>query len=350
MKSKSPPLRALLLSLAMGCSLLLSPLAYAEPSEADRLAARTLVVEGRKKLAAGDAQGALEFFQKAHGIMHVPTTGLDLAKAHQALGELAEAWEALSEVTKMPVHTGEPEAFTNARAEAAQILESLTPKLPSVLLHINGAPLSAIKATIDGKEIPSAELEFSRILNPGSHTIVVTGPEVATWEDTVTLTEGVKKPVEIEVKLVPSAKKAAPRGASAEATNQGKWMTAAFWGSAGLAVVGLGLGIGFSVAAAGKAEAYQDELRRLEQSTSASEKICPLGLEDPRCQTLADLGQTQNAFAYTAMGGFIAGGLGAAGALTLALMRPKAGDAGPPKPVSIRVTPTLSGLVVSGSF
>ena len=64
--------------------------ARAEPSAANRQDARTLLIEGRKKRDAGNVTGAREDFQAAHALMRAPTTGLNLARADEALGRLIE--------------------------------------------------------------------------------------------------------------------------------------------------------------------------------------------------------------------------------------------------------------------
>ena len=80
---------ALAASVALGLTVALGlGTAHAEPSAADRQTARTLLIKGRNKLKAGDAEGALADFRAAHAIMHVPPTGLDLARAQVALGQL----------------------------------------------------------------------------------------------------------------------------------------------------------------------------------------------------------------------------------------------------------------------
>jgi hypothetical protein len=42
--------------------------------------------EGERMRAAGDLRGALTRFKAAHAILHIPTTGLQLARVHTGLG------------------------------------------------------------------------------------------------------------------------------------------------------------------------------------------------------------------------------------------------------------------------
>jgi hypothetical protein len=85
------PRRAVVLLFALAGMQVQGAALAAEPTAADRETARTLLIDGREKLSAGDAKGALQSFQAAHAIMGVPTTGLDLARAQAALGDLVGA-------------------------------------------------------------------------------------------------------------------------------------------------------------------------------------------------------------------------------------------------------------------
>src|SRR6186997_3170568 len=112
--------------------------ARAQASAADRETARALVIEGRAKLDAGDFAGAFKALQGAHAIMGVPTTGLDLAKAHLALGHLVEARVTALEASRLPVLPGEAPAFAKARAAAAALATELAPRIPSVTITVAG--------------------------------------------------------------------------------------------------------------------------------------------------------------------------------------------------------------------
>ena len=70
-------------------------IARAEPTAGDKETARSLMDEGDRKFAAKDFKGALDAYQGAHAIMGVPTTGIEVAKAQEALGLLVEARDTL---------------------------------------------------------------------------------------------------------------------------------------------------------------------------------------------------------------------------------------------------------------
>ncbi|WP_437666368.1 hypothetical protein [Sorangium sp. So ce1182] len=177
--------------------------ARAEPSAADRQTARTLLIQGRKKRDAGDVAGAREDFQAAHALVRAPTTGLDLARADEALGRLIEARETAYEVVHLPLGKDEPPAFTQARAAAAAMVEQLEARIPSLLLRVEGAALDQIEARVDGQPIPRAALPYPRKLNPGRHEVAVKAPGFQTERREVALKEAERAPVEVRITLVP---------------------------------------------------------------------------------------------------------------------------------------------------
>src|SRR5262245_48380446 len=77
--------------LVMVSALSIASPAWGEPSAAERETARALLISGRDKRKSGKLAEALQDFERAHAIMHVPTTGLDLGKLQEQLGKLVEA-------------------------------------------------------------------------------------------------------------------------------------------------------------------------------------------------------------------------------------------------------------------
>ena len=103
----------------LAAGLALSARASAEPSAAERDTARGLMAEGRSDRENGDLQDALRAFLGADAIMHVPTTGLEVARTQAALGLLVEAWTTALRVSRTSAKPGEPAPFQVARQAAA---------------------------------------------------------------------------------------------------------------------------------------------------------------------------------------------------------------------------------------
>src|ERR1700712_2316495 len=90
--------------------------ARAAPSAAERDTARALMDDGDRLLANAKLPEALERYRAAHAIMHVPTTGVDLARVQARLGLLVEARATAMEVGNLPP----TEADLNAGPEGDQ--------------------------------------------------------------------------------------------------------------------------------------------------------------------------------------------------------------------------------------
>ncbi|WP_437601927.1 hypothetical protein WMF28_09970 [Sorangium sp. So ce590] len=262
-------------SVALGMTVALGPgTAQAEPSAADRQTARTLLIEGRNKLEAGNAEGALADFRAAHAIMHVPSTGLDLARAQVALGLFVEASATAYEVMALPVARREPAAFAEARAAAAGLSTALQARIPSLRLRVLGAPEEAIVARVDGEPVPREALGQPRKLNPGPHEIVVEAGGFVTERREVTLKDAETAPVEVEVVLVPIRSsevpiKRAPPAAPARAPREEHAPVPAWaWVAGGAGLAALAASVAFAVDhAAARAKIERD---------------CPGSMCDPR--------------------------------------------------------------------
>ena len=104
--------------------------------------------------------------------MHVPTTGLALARAHLAAGHLIEARDAAIAAEKLPREEREPKVFDAARKQSAELARELRPRIPTMRLRIEG---NATKLVVDGAEVPLSIAGEPIAVNPGKHTILATG-------------------------------------------------------------------------------------------------------------------------------------------------------------------------------
>jgi hypothetical protein len=171
-------LRRSALMLALGLSIAVSTSsAFAQPSASDKESARALMTQGDKAYDAKDYPSALSAYQGAHALMHVPGTGIWVAKSELALGHLVEAREAAIEVTRMPAPASEPAAFAKARAEADELARSLAARIPSLQIKVEGARVGAkITVKLDGNELSSSVASLPRKVNPGKHVAIASAP------------------------------------------------------------------------------------------------------------------------------------------------------------------------------
>ncbi|MGZ3456411.1 MAG: hypothetical protein ACXVEF_42800 [Polyangiales bacterium] len=161
----------ILSTLALGA--VLPRTSHAQPSSATIAGAQVLVGEGRKLRAAGDLHGARERFESAYLLVPTPIIGLDLGKAREALGFLIEARVVLLESSALPPIANESAESKAARAEAIRVANELDGRIPTLAVSIEGAE-SGVKVvvTIDGVEVPEADLASPRKVNPGKHVVL----------------------------------------------------------------------------------------------------------------------------------------------------------------------------------
>jgi hypothetical protein len=166
----SEPKRRRFLSAVLLLALGLTPIAASAgtPTAAERETARRLMDEGKARMRANDVVRAIDALQKAHEIMHVPTTGLALAKAHVAAGHLVEARDVALEVVRIPHEAGEPNVFETARKQARDLETQLKPRIPTLRIRIRG---TAAKVAVDDVEIPPAIIGEPVAVNPGKRVV-----------------------------------------------------------------------------------------------------------------------------------------------------------------------------------
>lgn len=285
------------LPLLFGLGLSTAPAAAwaAGPTPAMREAARHLMDEGRERTARGDLPRALEAFESAHELMHVPTTGLAVARTHVALHHLVEARAVAADVAKTSPEEGEHPAFADARAKAKELESELGDRIPKLRIVLRGA--NAASLTIDDRELPAPFPVEPILLNPGAHVIVASDGRGVPVREEVSLAERESKTIELALGGLDGPKHGEdrPRDVSIGDTQMvrtdfAKGLT---YGGFGLAVVGLGVG------AVTGAMTFS--------AASAVEARCESGICDPAAKADLDRGNT---LATVSTIGFVAMGAG----------------------------------------
>ncbi len=207
-------LMASLLAAALG----ISAVASAEPSAADKETARGLMTEGRADRDKGDLKGALKAFVGADAIMHVPTTGLEVAKSQAALGLLLEARETAIRVTRIGDRANDPPPFKQARDAASAMSDDLAARIPSLTVTVKNVPDGVTpEVTIDDAPIPAEGLGQPRKLDPGHHVIVAKGGGVDAKQE-IDLAEKDQKQLAVELPAGGAAVVATTGGTGGAAT------------------------------------------------------------------------------------------------------------------------------------
>ncbi len=300
-----------------------APAYAAAPDDAAKERARELMAKGRKARAGADLAGALESFREADEIMHVPTTGLELAKALRDLGRLVAAAEVIARVEAIPEGAAEPGAFATARSAAKEMKLELDARIPSLRITSSPADPATTRLTLDGKPVEAEQAARGLRLDPGRH-VATAERGGSVQERVVELAESGSADVAFE--FTP------PRDTtpSTEARRTGTpSSTYVIYGLTGLAAVGLGSGVGL---------ALWSNSRRATLERECAPRCSAQQVTDVRIGYVA-------ANVTTAIG--VASGLAA---LTLYFVRdgrrpPRRGATR-----SISITPTGPGVTLSGTF
>lgn len=251
--------RWLVVALVLG----LSSAAAAAPSDAEKKQARALMEEGDAAAASKDHARALEKYRAADAIMHVPTTGLEVARMLVAVGRLIEARDAALAVTRLPPGPDEPEAFASARARAEQLAASIADRIPSLEVMVKGIePGADFELRIDGKVVPAAAAKLPQKLDPGKHFVVVSSRGRRAAKKAVDLAEGVKDAVEIVLAppgATTDAEPAATKKTEPEAVTGEKKTSSLVYIGFGAAAVGLAVGSVTGFMSLGKAASAKDQ-------------------------------------------------------------------------------------------
>jgi hypothetical protein len=143
-------------------------------SASDRETARALMQEGDARRDRKDLKGALESYQAADAIMHVTTTGLEVARTLAQLGLLVEARDGLVGVLRIPPKPNEPAVLADARVAAQALSDDIDARIPGIRVILQGlGPGGSAAVSIDGANIPPAALVAYRRVNPGRNVVVV---------------------------------------------------------------------------------------------------------------------------------------------------------------------------------
>ena len=277
--------------------LLFSTTALATPSKDEKEAAHRYMDEGKERTKSGDLAHALEAYRKAHDIMHVPTTGLALAKTHLAMGHLVEARDIAIQVQRIPKEANEPAPFEPARARCKEMEAQVGPRIPT--LQIRGAT----KAIVDDVDVGRAD---AVPVNPGKHVVVLRG-EMGEKRIELEIAEKETKEVAIEAPVIkkPDVEPPPPPVRVVAHDERTPLATELLYGGYGLAAAGL-VGAGITgVLALGKSGNVKDQ--------------CANGICDPSVRSDLDGART---LATVSTVGFIVLGAGLV-AGTIGLLMPK---------------------------
>lgn len=176
-----------------------------EASAADIAAARSLAVEGVKLAQAGKCDEAVDKLERAEKLHHAPIVLSSLGECKVAQGKLVQGTEMLRRVVREPLPDHPSPALVKAYEHAQATLDAATPKIARLTINVTGQADAAPQVSVDGESVPAALLGAERPTDPGEHTVEATATGYLKASAKVSLAEGDKKTIKIELTRDPSA-------------------------------------------------------------------------------------------------------------------------------------------------
>lgn len=166
----------------------LEPCAWAESAD-DRNVARSFAEKGFELFEQGEAEKAIQSFQKAEQRVHSPVHLLYIARAQAVLGKLLEAIQTYEKILKEKLPPDAPPPFAEARVDAAKEAKALKERTPAVKIVLSGVPPEKAAVKLDGVLLTAAQLGVPIQANPGTHTIVATFQDAGEVQRTIQLSD-----------------------------------------------------------------------------------------------------------------------------------------------------------------
>jgi hypothetical protein len=293
----------------------------AKPPPADVAAANDLWKRGREAAKSEDWKKAAELFRESQRLDPSPGTLFNLANAEEKSGQLVAARQHFQEVILVLKPTDQRLAVAKDRAA------SLEQRVPRLRLDLAAGSPPFAKVRLGDEDVaPGREM----LLDPGPRQVVVSAPGRPDRATDLTLAEGDRKALTLEV--APEPPPPAPVVAAPPPpppTSPVNVRLVAGIGLGALGLVGIGVGAATGAAALGK--------------KNALESACP---EKSACTNAGvDMAGSGSTLATVSTVTFVVGAAAVAGGVVLVLTsRPK--RAAP----TTAIAPAPGGLLVRGTF
>lgn len=288
-----------------------SPTTPDEQNAGDIAAARALGVEGVRAADAGDCNEAIDKLTRAEKLHHAVSTLARLGECQVTTGKLVEGTENLQKAIRETLPSNAPEAFVAAQERARKVLADAKPKIARLKIAVAAPPGTQLIVKVDGENVPAANLNTNRMVNPGEHVVEASAPGFLKATSKVKVAEGGSDSVAFTLEADPNAPKVdpgAPAGAAGGTVGADHPASPArershvpAYVAGGVGIVGLAVGAGFGFAAM---SAKSD----LDKSCTTN-KACPASSSDK-----LDSAKTYGTLSTV---GFVVGAVGAVAAVTL---------------------------------
>jgi hypothetical protein len=179
--------------------------ARAEPTPAERAQAVQLYRQALALSRQGDLTAAIELFERAERQGQLRNALWNLAECQRQLGRLTAARASL---LRFRDHPRSPESDRQLASRELATLEARVPRLEVVV-----APAGA-RVVVDGQEVGASPMAVW--LDPGPHVVEAASPAFSPARKSVTLIEGARQRVELQLSLAPARLRVSSLPAGAE--------------------------------------------------------------------------------------------------------------------------------------
>jgi hypothetical protein len=338
-----------------------------EPSAADLQVARRMFQQATADEQLGRWESALETLREIEAIKVTAGVLFHVAVCEQNLGRYVEALNDLGRAEELGQVNGDSSVL-ELIPDRRQAIEEM---IGHVRLEFIG-PSEGIQVLVDGQRISAAALRVDIPLDPKEHTIAVVQPGKPNVTRVVVVKSSTRQTELFD--LTPAARPVAsePPAEPAAQPSHGDPNLAkkiVMYSAYGLALVGVGTGVYFVIDANNSDDAAgaarNDVATAINALENGGHAPFPLGAEcsapfptamgDPQpqletarhdaCISLSGAVDDRDRSQNLALWSFALGGVAAVGGTAVLLFWPDA------KPQSaLRITPTLGGAMISGSF
>jgi len=272
-------------------------------------AARALGQEGVKLADAGNCEDAIDRLSRAEKIFHAPTTLARLGECQVKVGKIVAGTENLNRVVRETIGPSAPQAFRDAQDRAKVVLAEAKPRIAKLKVAVAAPADAKLVVTIDGENLPIANLNMNRPVDPGEHVVEATAPGFLPAKGKVTLPDGGVDSLALTLEIDPNAPKApvvAPvaggQGSGPGDAPSKRDRTPAYV-SLGIGGAGLVVGTVFGIVAMGKKSDLDD---------ACPNKVCPSAAQ----QDTIDSGKTMGTISTV---GLVVGAVGIGAGVILLL-------------------------------
>ncbi len=333
----------------------------AEPTKDELSSARhafqeAVALEGEHKWSEATAK-----LQAAVAVKDTPGLRFHLAHCEEQQGLLLEAAADYDRALDLITHGAKAPDVQKLLAPASADVKKRAPRL-TVEIPADVANASVL---MDGRPALPSELAQGQMLNPGTHELRVSAPLRTPFVRTLSLKEGDRASVLVELPLgrqgtpviapVPPASVASPtpRAADSSAPHRSSRVSAKPYllvGETALTAAGLAIGIGYAVAASSASKRVSSAQSQIDGASSSTSSACsmPSASIGTACADLRSAIDEHDRDTTLSVVGFVGAGVGAAALVTTALLYPsaKAHTSG----VSLEPTLSLGRVGIVGSF